>query len=227
MTSKLSPFKLYGKSGPNPRKVAVILEELGLDYDIVDIPLTDIKKPEYTAVNPNGRLPSIYDPNTDITVWESGAIIEYLMEFYDQEHKLSFAPRTPESIHAKQWLYFQTTGQGPMYGQLSWFVKYHPEQLPSAVERYSNEVKRVSSVLEGYLAEQKKRYNGDGAAWLVGNKMSYADLAFVPWQKSMAYLGKRELYNEEDFPHVKAWLNKMIERESFKKVFAGRGPFQK
>jgi len=89
------------------------------------VPLTDIRKSEYLAINPNRRLPSIRDPNSGITLWESGAIIEYLIERYDTRRKLSFAPGTLESFHGKQGLYFQVTGQGPYYGQAAWFKKYH------------------------------------------------------------------------------------------------------
>lgn len=71
------------------------------------------------------------------------------------------------------------SGQGPYYGQAAWFTKFHPEQLPSAQERYYKEIKRVTSVLEGHLQKQDK---GQDGPWLVGNKFSYADLAFVPWQ---------------------------------------------
>src|ERR1700709_2152560 len=98
MSLQLKPIIVWGEGGPNPSKVGIILEELGLPYEIKPVPLADIKKPEYLAINPNGRLPSIRDPNSGITLWESGAIIEYLIECYDARHKLSFAPGTPESF---------------------------------------------------------------------------------------------------------------------------------
>jgi glutathione S-transferase len=68
MPSRIKPIKVWGKGGPNPPKVAIVLEELGLPYEIVAVPLTDVKKPDYLAINPNGRLPAIYDPNTDLTL---------------------------------------------------------------------------------------------------------------------------------------------------------------
>jgi glutathione S-transferase len=114
MSTQIKPIKLWGRGGPNPPKVQMLLEELDLPYEIQAATFADVKSPEYLAVNPNGRFPSIYDPNTadGLTLWESGAIIEYLIERYDTEHRFSFAPGTPEYYHAKQWLYFQTTGQG-------------------------------------------------------------------------------------------------------------------
>jgi len=127
MSAQIKPIKVWGQGGPNPPKVIFILEELDLPHEIIFVALSDVKKPEYVAINPNGRLPAIHDPNTNITLWESGAIMEYLIEHYDTQHRLSFARGTPEYYHAKQWLFFQTTGQGPYYGQAAWFIKYHPE----------------------------------------------------------------------------------------------------
>ncbi|KAL8740580.1 MAG: hypothetical protein Q9190_006737 [Brigantiaea leucoxantha] len=216
----MKPIKLWGGGGPNPSKVSIIMKELGLLYEIDPIQFSDVKKPEYLAVNPNGRLPAIHDPNTGITLWESGAIIEYLIELYDKDHRLSFASGTPESFHAKQWLYFQTTGQGPYYGQAVWFKKFHPEQLPSAIERYVKEINRVSGVLDSYLAQQKQEHGANAdkeGPWLVGNKMSYADFAFVPWQRITGILEKDQ-YNEDNFPHLKEWLSRMTSRQTVRDV---------
>jgi glutathione S-transferase len=222
--SQLKAITVWGKDGPNPPKVHMILAELGLPHEVIGTPISDVKTPEYLAVNPNGRLPSIRDPNTGITLWESGAIVEYLIEQYDTEHKISFAPGTPESYHAKQWLFFQTTGQGPYYGQLSWFKKFHAEKLPSAIERYAKEVNRVSGVLEGWLAQQEKEHGGspgfDGP-WLVGNKLSYADFAFVSWQIIITFVTQKGDYDEDNFPQVKEWLGRLTSRESVKEAMEG------
>lgn len=226
MSSQTRPIVLWGDHGPNPRKVAMILEELGLPYQVNPIPLSDVKKPEYVSINPNGRLPAIQDPNTGITLWESGAILEYLVDRYDKEQRFSFAPGTPESYHAKQWLHFQASGQGPYYGQAVWFRKYHPEQVPSAVERYIKEINRVSGVLDGHLAQQKQEHGGSDGPWLVGNKFSYADIAFIPWQASVSRILEKDEYNEDDYPHVKEWLSKMISRETVKTVFESAQPLK-
>ena len=213
--SQLKPIKVWGQGGPNPPKVAMILAELGLPSETVNIPILDVKNPEYVAINPNGRIPTIYDPNTDITIWESGAIIEYLIERYDSTHRLSFAPGTPESYHAKQYLYFQVSGQGPYYGQAIWFKRFHKERVPSAVERYVKEINRVCGVLNGVLAEQKKKYGDDtDGPWLVGNKMSYADIAFVPWQTIVNIMCAKDEYDETNYPYVKEWIGKMMSRET-------------
>ena len=217
MSQQLKPIKVWGQGGPNPPKVAIILEELGVPYEEVAIPYSDIKQPEYLAINPNGRLPSIQDPNTGITLWESGAIVEYLIERYDTSHKLSFEQGTPEYYHAKQWLFFQTTGQGPYYGQAAWFIKFHHEQVPSAVERYVKEVNRVTGVLDGYLEKQEAGDGGDGP-WLVGNKLSYADISFISWQQVIAMFLGPDQYDVNNYPHAKEWLDKLSARESVKLV---------
>jgi glutathione S-transferase len=219
--SNLKPIKVYGEGGPNPPKVAIVLDELNVPKEIEAVPFSDVKKPAYLAINPNGRLPAIYDPNTDLTLWESGAILEYLVEKYDKDRKISFAPGSNEAYHAKQWLFFQTTGQGPYYGQAVWFSKYHHEKLQSAIDRYLNEMKRVTSVLEGHLAKQKEEHgakDGFDGPWLVGNKLSYADLAFIPWQRGVARIFEldNQTFNEDEFPLVKEWLAKMEAREAVK-----------
>lgn len=220
MPSQLQPIKLWGQSGPNPPKVSIILEELGIPYEVTPVVGSEVKRPEYIAINPNGRVPAIHDPNTCITLWESGAILEYLIEAYDKKHQLSFAPGTPESYHAKQWLYFSSTGQGPYYGQASWFKKFHSEKVPSAIERYAKEVNRVSGVLNGHLAQQKQDHgaSSDGP-WLVGDKYSYADIAFIPWQKLIELALTKDEYNVDDFPYVKEWLDKMTERTAVNTAF--------
>ena len=227
MASSIKPIKVYGQGGPNPPKVAIILKELGLPYEVEPIQISDVKQPHYVAINPNGRLPSIADPNTNITLWESGAIVEYLIERYDKDRRLSFAPGSPESYHTKQWLFFQATGQGPYYGQAAWFKRYHPEKVPSALDRYIKEMNRVSGVLDGYLGQQKEKYgsgtgSGDGP-WLVGNKLSYADLAFVPYQTIMPFLFDKCDYDVDNFPNVKAWLGNMTARETVKAALGEGG----
>ena len=217
--SSLKPIKLWGQHGPNPPKIAVLLKELNLPHEIINIPFSDIKKPDYLSINPNGRIPAIEDPNTGLTLWESGAIIEYLIERYDTAQKLSFPAGSNESYLAKQWLYFQVSGQGPYYGQYAWFKKYHPEQVPSAVERYAKEINRVTGVLEGHLRKQKEAFPAaaDGP-WLVGGRISFADLAFVPWQTITEMFMEKGEYDPAAYPLVKAWVTRMAERESSKAV---------
>lgn len=212
---------VWGQSGPNPPKVNFILSELDIPYEIVPLPITQVKSPEYTALNPNGRLPTIEDPNTGITLWETGAIIEYLVETYDTARKISFPPsQAAEFWQARQWLCFQISGQGPYYGQFVVFKKYHPERVVSAVERYAKEANRVSGVLEAWLGEQKGKFGDEGEGpWLVGTKKSFADMAFIPWQIIFGVFPAKEEFDQDEYPLVKEWLGKMMAGQKAKDVW--------
>ncbi|KAI1411213.1 glutathione S-transferase [Hypoxylon sp. FL1857] len=199
--------------GPNPWKVILILEELRIPYEITSFKFDDIKKKPYTDINPNGRVPAIQDPNNDITIWETGAIITYLVEQYDTEKVLTY-DTLKERHHVSQWLYFQVSGQGPYFGQAGWFNQFHPEKIPSAIERYNNEAKRILGVLEGVL---------QGKQWLVGHKMTYADLAFTTWNDRLdSVLGCSPDHVFDGFPNVKAWHERMTSRPSWKKAMETR-----
>ena len=144
--------------------------------------------------------------------FQSGAIILYLIEQYDKDNKLSY-PSTAEKYLAQQWLFFQVSGQGPYYGQATWFARFHPEKLPSATNRYVDEIIRVTGVLNTALK---------GREWLVGDKCTYADLSFVTWAKTgeglLAQLGRSgEL---EKFADYKAWMGRLEEREVVKEALA-------
>lgn len=221
-STQLKPIKLHGKGGANPPKVAMVLKELGIPHETIDIPFSDIKGPEFLAINPNGRLPAIHDPNTDITLWESGAILLYLVDKYDPDHRISFASGTPEWHHAQQWLFFQASGQGPYYGQAAWFKKFHHEKLPSAVERYVKEAHRVTAVVEGHLTKQRETFGeaaiaASGGPWLVGNKYSYVDLAWVPWQLILPMvLSAEDGLDLDKYPVVADWLARLNKRKAVK-----------
>lgn len=116
------PIKLYSHpGGPNPWKVAIILNALNLPYETTFMDFGDLKKQPFESINPNGRVPAIEDPNTGLTLWESGAIIEYLLETYDKGNTLSYTT-AKEKWESKCWLHFQMSGQGPYFGQMAWFV---------------------------------------------------------------------------------------------------------
>lgn len=206
----MKPITLYGHyAGPNPKKVVVVLEELKIPYEIKLLDFPEMKQPAYEKINPNGRVPAIEDPNTGLTLWESGAIIEYLVETYDEEREISFKPGTPEHYHAKQWLHFQASGQGPYFGQAVWFKIHHKEQLQTALDRYVEEIRRVSGVLNGVL---------DGRKYLVNNKFSFADIAFVPWFEIIPWVARDDIDLEKDFPNVHTWLDRMKSRPAVKRA---------
>ncbi|KAI0731869.1 thioredoxin-like protein [Fomitopsis betulina] len=188
--------------GPNGWKVTFVLEELGLSYEskYLDFGKQEQKSAEYTQYNPNGRIPALIDHgNNDFVVWESNAIMLYLVEKYDTAHRIS-AVTADERAHQLQWLFFQASGQGPYYGQAGWFVNWHPEKFAM----YTNEVLRVLGVLEGVLSKRD---------WLVGGKYTIADISFVPYVSSRDEKTNPEINFERDFPAVLRWHNAIISRE--------------
>ncbi|TFB00205.1 Glutathione S-transferase 2 [Trichoderma ghanense] len=218
----LKPIKLYWRNHvPNPSKVLIILEELNLPYETSWVELDGLKKKPYTDVNPNGRVPAIEDPNTGLTLWESGAIVQYLIDTYDKDNKISYSS-FPEKYLTVQWAYFQASGQGPYFGQAAWFNLFHEgaygESPESAKIRYGNEVKRVAGVLDSALAKSE---------WLVGDKCTYADLAFTMWNMQIAFfMGSRtgeHAWDPSAFPHFTRWQNACLARESVKKVVSVLG----
>jgi len=191
--------------------VVIILEELGLSYRTVHVDANagDNKRPPYTTLNPNGRMPTLIDHgNDDFVIWESGAIILYLIEKYDTGKKLSFDKFESNAI-AKQYLMFQMSGQGPYFGQAAWFKVFHAEKVPSAIERYEKEINRVLGVLNDILTDKE---------YLVEDRISYADLSFVTWLGVLEWdsMGKGEWKKNEKFAAVKAWYERLTERESVK-----------
>ncbi|KAF2837869.1 glutathione S-transferase [Patellaria atrata CBS 101060] len=199
--------------GPNPWKVVIILEELGIPYEIHSFKFDAVKEKPFTDLNPNGRVPAIEDPNTNIVLWESGAIIQYLVEEYDTQKALTYEA-LKEKHQLTQWLMFQVSGQGPYFGQASWFNVLHAEKIPSAIERYNNEVKRILDVLEGCL---------EGKEWLVGDKITFADLAFPTWNDRIdAIILCPPEAKFEAHPNVKAWHERMTSRPSWKKAMETR-----
>ncbi|KAI0537508.1 glutathione S-transferase [Xylaria digitata] len=189
-------------TGPNSWKVAIILKELAIPYETKLLDYSVLHDKPFTDINPNGR--SLHDPNTNITLWESCAINEYLIDKHDAEHKLTHTT-SPGKYLEKQYLYFQASGQGPYYGQAAWFNSFHPEPVPSAKERYGNETRRIISVLDGILADRK---------YLVGEKITYADLAFVTWDHFVDWCVAPNSWDINAYPNFKRWHEEMMARPS-------------
>ncbi|CAG8395228.1 unnamed protein product [Penicillium salamii] len=205
------PITLYSHPyGPNPWKVAIILEELQLPYKTEFVNFANVKKEPFTKLNPNGRLPAIEDPNTGVKLFESGAIVEYLVDTYDVDHTIQYT-EIQQKYQVKAWLHLQMSGQGPYYGQAGWFTRFAPEKIPLAIERYGNEIRRVTFVLDSVLKDQE---------WLVGDKCTYADLAFMPWQRWATRYATSPETLDEDFPHAAAWFKRLSDRTSVQKAFA-------
>jgi GST-like protein len=191
---------LYYWPTPNGWKITIMLEECGLPYAVhpVNIGKGDQFSPEFLAVSPNNKMPAIVDPDgpggEPISVFESGAILQYLGRktgrFYPQGER--------ERVEVDQWLFWQMGGFGPMLGQAHHFRIYAPEQVPYAIDRYTNETNRLYGVLNKRLADRE----------FVAGAYSIADMAIAPWAK----LWERQGQNIEDFPHVKRWLETVLAR---------------
>jgi GSH-dependent disulfide-bond oxidoreductase len=169
---------LYTAPTPNGWKASITLEELGLPYEVhvVNLLAGDQKRPEYLKVNPNGRIPAIVDRDAGgFAVFESGAIMIYLAE--KTGRLLPTDPRGRSLVI--QWLMFQMGGVGPMMGQANVFFRYFPEKIPSAIERYQNESRRLFEVLNTRLVDHE---------WLAG-AFSIADIANWSWVRTYKWSG--------------------------------------
>ncbi|TCD68873.1 Glutathione S-transferase 2 [Steccherinum ochraceum] len=201
-------FTLYTNSlWINGWAVVFVLNRLGLSYDCHQIDKTTVNGPEYLKYNPNGRIPTLVDhKNNDFAIWESAAIVLYLVDRYDPNHQISVT-NPDEKATMIQWLFFQAAGQGPYYGQAGHFLYYHSEKVPSAIERYQNETRRVLGVLESVLSKQE---------FLVGGKLTVADIIFVHCNIMLEPLLGAEFNFEKEFPATFAWHSKVTASDGVK-----------
>jgi GSH-dependent disulfide-bond oxidoreductase len=198
---------VYSWSTPNGHKVHIMLEETGLAYNVhgIDIGAGDQFKPEFLAISPNNKIPAIVDPDgpggKPISLFESGAILIYLAEKTGK-----FLPADPAARYATlQWLMFQMGGIGPMFGQTHHFRLYAPEQIEYAVNRYTNETKRLYGVMDTKLGK---------TPYLAGNDFSIADIASFPWTRSW----KNQGVELDDFPNVKRWHEAIAARPAVQRA---------
>ncbi len=186
---------------PNGHKVHIMLEECGLPYRVhaVDIGAGDQFKPEFLRLSPNNKIPAIVDPDgpdgKPISLFESGAILIYLAGKTGK-----FLPADIRGKYvALQWLMFQMGGVGPMLGQAHHFRIYAPEKIEYAINRYTNEAKRLYNVMDRRLGE---------ARWFAGDEYSIADIAIFPWTRSHTNQG----VDLADYPNFKRWFDTMAAR---------------
>ncbi|KAM7197315.1 glutathione S-transferase [Naviculisporaceae sp. PSN 640] len=206
-----SDIHLYTAATPNGIKVSILLEELGLPYKVTNISLSknEQKEPWFLEINPNGRIPALTDVFTDgsqIRLFESGSIMQYLVDRYDTEHKVSYPRGTKEYYDVNHWLFWQMGGLGPMQGQANHFYRYAPEKIPYGINRYQNETRRLYGVMESQLAKSKSGY-------LVGDKLTIADIACWGWVAAYHWAG----VDIEQFPHLSKWLYKCLEHPGVEK----------
>ncbi|HEX9947946.1 MAG TPA: glutathione S-transferase N-terminal domain-containing protein [Allosphingosinicella sp.] len=197
---------LYTAATPNGWKVSILLEELGLPYEVhvLDLRSGAQKAPWFTAINPNGRIPAIVDRDAgedgqDFAVFESGAIMVYLAE---KTGRLMPSDARGRSL-VMQWLMFQMGGIGPMMGQANVFTRYFPEQLPSVIDRYRRESRRLFEVLDGRLA---------GNEWLAG-EYSIADIANFAWVRTHEWPG----VPVDGLEHLQRWMKAIADRPAVQK----------
>ncbi|KAF5673415.1 glutathione S-transferase [Fusarium heterosporum] len=203
---------LYTTNTPNGIKASILLEELNLDYKVesIDISKNTQKEDWFLKINPNGRIPALTDTlnGKEIRVFESGAILEYLVDRYDKDHKLSYPHGSAEHWEVTSWLMWQMGGLGPMQGQANHFKRYAPEKIEYGINRYTNETRRLYRTLDTHLAQQSSGY-------VVGDRVTVADISIWGWVASAKWAG----VDLSEFPNLEKWLYKLLERPGFE---AGR-----
>jgi len=197
---------VYSTATPNGHKVHIMLEECGLPYRVhhIDIGAGDQFKPNFLAISPNNKIPAIVDAdgpdNKPISLFESGAILIYLASKTNQ-----FLGNTDrEKFTALQWLMFQMGGVGPMLGQAHHFRLYAPKKIDYAVNRYTNEAKRLYGVIDKRLTQ---------SAYLAGDEYTIADMATYPWLRAW----KNQGIDWADYPDAKRWFDEIDARPAVRR----------
>jgi len=205
----MSMIEVYSWATPNGHKVHIMLEECGLPYRVhaIDIGTGEQFAPEFLAISPNNKIPAIVDTDgpdaAPISLFESGAILLYLAA---KSGRL-----LPADVRGKyevlQWLMFQMGSIGPLLGQAHHFRIYAPQKIPYAIERYSNEARRLYGIMDKRLANS--RYVG-------GAEYSIADIAIYPWLRSW----KNQGIDWNDYPHLKGWFDEIGARPAVQRGVA-------
>jgi GST-like protein len=197
----VSKIEVFSWPTPNGHKVHVMLEECGLPYEAtaVNIGTGEQFSPRFLEISPNNKIPALVDPDgpggQPISLFESGAILVYLAAKTGR-----FLPAGDrEKFEVLQWLMFQMGGVGPMLGQAHHFRLYAPEKIPYAIDRYTNEARRLYGVIDRRLAQSE---------WLGGREYSIADIATFPWLRSWQNQG----VVLDEYPHLKRWFDTIAQR---------------
>ena len=201
-------LQLYSLATPNGVKVSIMLEETGLSYEVhrIDISQDESHLPEFLALNPNGKIPAIIDPDgpggQPLGLFESGAILLYLAEKTGK-----FLPTDPAlRWQTIQWVFFQMASVGPMFGQVGFFHKYAGREYEDKrpLNRYVNESRRLLGVLDERLA---------GRDWIMGDTYTIADIATLGWVNNLVnYYEAGDLVDYARFSNVHAWLARGLAR---------------
>lgn len=199
---------VYAFATPNSLKVPIALEEMGLDYTLhpVDIRTGGQKDPVFRSLNPNAKVPVLIDHDADggsLTLSESAAILIYLAEKTGKLLPASGAPRA----RVFEQLFFHGTAMGPAFGNAAHFLKFAPEQIPYAIDRFSVEANRVMGVLDALLAKQK---------FVAGDELSIADIANFGWLWKREFVG----VNFDATPNLGRWFAELESRSAFQTAIA-------
>ena len=199
---------LYTWGTPNGRKVSIMLEELGVEYQTksINIGKDEQFSDEFLAISPNNKIPAIIDHDSNseepVKLFESGAILIYLAEKFNR----FLPPLEPDRSTTLQWLMFQMGGAGPIFGQVHHFLRAAPEPVPYAINRFGKETARLYGVLDSRLAESE----------FLSENYSIADIATFPWVARHEW-HKIQLAN---YPNVNRWFELIASREAVKKGMA-------
>ena len=189
---------VYTDSTPNPYKVTILLESLGLDYDFMNLDFSknEQKTPEFMKINPNGKVPVLDDDG--FVVIESGAILMYLAE----KHGRFLPTDAQKKSETLQWLMWQMAGLGPMFGQLLVFAVAFGNDMPRATERYQKEVLRLLGVLDQGL---------EGKDWVAAGEHTIADMAIWPWVR----MTERAQIPLDGMPNLKRWYERLGKMDAY------------
>ncbi len=208
MTKQTKPIELHYWPTPNGWKITVMLEELGVPYEVkyVNIGRGEQFEPAFLAIAPNNRMPAIVDPEgpdgKPVSVFESGAILQYLGRKFGKFYPTDERAR----VEVEQWLFWQMGGLGPMAGQAHHFRQYAPEKVEYGINRYTNEVNRLYGVMNKRLADRD---------YLAG-AYSIADMASIGWVRPYRNQGQ----DLDDFPNLKRWFEAIMARPAVEKAMA-------
>ncbi|MET0575206.1 MAG: glutathione S-transferase N-terminal domain-containing protein [Mesorhizobium sp.] len=212
MATQTKPIELHYWPTPNGWKITIMLEELGVPYTVkyVNIGRGEQFEPSFLKIAPNNRMPAIVDPEgpssngkgggKPISVFESGAILQYLGRKFGQFYPADERAR----VEVDQWLFWQMGGLGPMAGQAHHFRQYAPEKIPYAIDRYTNECNRLYGVMNKRLADRQ---------FLAGD-YSIADMACIGWVRPFKNQGQ----DLDDFPNLKRWFEAIMARPAVERA---------
>ncbi|MGB0576453.1 MAG: glutathione binding-like protein [Alphaproteobacteria bacterium] len=206
-------YDIYNWPTSNGRKVNIAVEELEVEYKIHPIAIgkDDQFTPEFTALNPNQKIPAVIDQDgpdgKPYVMFESGAILMYMAE----KHGKLMPTDTARRYEVVQWLMFQMGGIGPNFGQTHHFRRAAPEKVPYAIDRFTKEARRLWGVLDGRLADKE---------WLAAGEFSIADIAVFPWTMRYEWQG----VSLDEFPNVKRWYEAVDARPGVQRGLAAQVP---